>query len=135
MLKKTNSTTKPRTAGMAPSSPPRTRRKYARSAAPREYSSFLTPTGATGGAGVVVGRSVLAMARSSDLHLVDGLETEITRTPRGDQFDHLRVRGLAAQHLGGDAAEIERDDAVGHFEHVVHVVGDEHDTDALIGQP
>jgi hypothetical protein len=31
--------------------------------------------------------------------------------------------------------EVEGHDAVGHLEHVVHVVGDEHDADALVGEP
>ena len=39
------------------------------------------------------------------------------------------------QHLGGDATEVEGDDAIGHLEHIVHVVRDQHDADPLIGEP
>src|SRR3954447_2814801 len=62
-------------------------------------------------------------------------DADVARAPCGDQLDDLAVVGVLALEIGGDAAEVERGDAVGDLEHVDHVVRDEHDAEALIGQP
>ena len=69
--------------------------------------------------------------------LVDGAlgEAEVAGAAGGDQLDDLAVGDVLAGHLGGDPAEVERGDAVGDLEDVVHVVGDEHDAEAVVGEP
>ena len=62
-------------------------------------------------------------------------EAEVARAARGDQLDDLAVGDVAGRHLRDHPAQVEAGDAVGDLEHVGHVVADQHDAEALLGQP
>src|SRR5580765_863597 len=79
--------------------------------------------------------SVVLVATALHLYLFGGAQTDVARAPGGDEFDYLRMRRLGAKHFGGDPTEIQRTDAIGHFEYVDHVVGDENDTETVVGHP
>ncbi len=58
---------------------------------------------------------------------VAGRQPELAAATGGDQFNNLGERHIARLDLRGHLPEVERRDAVGHREHVVHVVRDQHD--------
>ena len=57
------------------------------------------------------------------------------RRPARDQLDDLRARRVLGPHLRRRLAQVEDVDRVRDLEHVVHVVRDQHDRQAGVGQP
>src|SRR5262249_20587414 len=61
-------------------------------------------------------------------------ETDIAATATGDQLDDLSLVDVRADYRGRELAEVEHRDLVGNLHHVVHVVRDQHDGEALVGE-
>src|SRR4051812_18543675 len=140
-LKIAASTTRPSTAGSAPGSPDRRRSTYERAApatvrrsTSREKSPAGRPVWAAPPAvsGLVLG---VVMARPSDA-LVGRRRSQpdVTAAAGGDQLDNLRGAAVLRLDDGGDAPEVEGGDAVGDLHDVVHVVRDQDDAQALVGE-
>src|SRR6476660_1000354 len=80
------------------------------------------------GAAVAVG-SLVWSDMSDALVRRCGGEAEAAAAPTRDQLDDLGDAAVLRLDLGGDAAEVERHDAVGDLQDVVHVVADEDDAE------
>src|SRR4051794_28952806 len=132
-------TTMPATAGSAPRSPPRTRLTQPRTYPPTE-SSTTSPSKPDCGAGfsgasVADGCTVLDIGSDSYFGGGRGCDAQIARAAGGDEFDDAGAVDLGDGHVGGDAPEVEGGHPVGDLEHVDHVVRDEDDRVAVVGQP
>src|SRR3954452_11136045 len=142
-LKIAASTTRPSTAGSAPGSPDRRRSTYERVALAtvrRSTSSEKSPAGRPGCAGRPAASALVCgvvMTRAPSDALVDGRrrQSDIATASGSDQLDDLRRAALLGVHHCRDPPEVEGGDAVGDLHDVVHVVRDEDDAEALVGQP
>src|SRR3954451_4460333 len=140
-LKIAASTTRPSTAGKAPGSPDRRRSMYERAAPAtvrRSTSSEKSPAGRPGcAAPPVVSALVLGvvMARPSDA-LVGRRRSQpdVAAAARSDQLDDLRGAAVLRLDDGRDASEVEGGDPVRDLHDVVHVVRDQDDAEALVGE-
>src|SRR5689334_4565797 len=137
-------TTRPRTAGRPPGSPPRTLETYSRKARGMSRGwvstrklvrgSSLSPWSTFGLVVVLMGSAPASLGSGAGGGGVGG-QAQVAAATRGDQLDDLGRGGVGLEDLGGDASEVERVDAVGDLHDVVHGVGDQHDADAVVGQP
>src|SRR4051812_30440453 len=131
-------TSRPSTAGRPPGSPRRTliaqSRKESRSPRGRVSTRKLAR-------GSSVSLSASPVASAVTALLLRALRRGCRRQAEGaaaagrDELDDLARRRLRLVALGSDAAEVEHVDAVRDLHHVVHVVRDEHDADAVVRQP
>src|SRR5690625_3627714 len=138
MEKTTKSAARPKMAGSAPMSPPRTRSIHAASA-PRRVVARSSPAKAMlCSAGAALSRSVvLSTVMAGSSHRMGGRvrrDTQVARATRGDQLDDPTVVELGGWYVGGDTSEVQGGDAVGDLEHVDEVVRDEHDTVPVVGK-
>src|SRR3954447_16466481 len=141
-LKIAASTTRPSTAGSAPGSPDRRRSTYERVALAtvrRSTSSEKSPAGRPGCAGRPAASALVCgvvMTRAPSDALIDGRrrQSDIATASGSDQLDDLRRAALLGVHHCRDPPEVEGGDAVGDLHDVVHVVRDEDDAEALVGQ-
>ena len=63
------------------------------------------------------------------------MQPEVARAARGDQLDHLVVVDVLGLDLRHHPPQEQAGDVVRDLEDVVHVVGDQHDADAVVRQP
>src|SRR5579859_1828676 len=145
LAKMTTSTIRPRMDGKPPGSPLRKRPTYSRIApsTPRglmsawksaraSASCSVSESGAPS-AGPALTFSVMS-APSRALCRGGSGQADVAAAARRDELDELGRAGVLAHHLGSDPAEVQRVDAVRDLHDVVHVVRDEHDADAVVGQ-
>ena len=64
-----------------------------------------------------------------------GWRPDVPGAAGGDQLDDLPVVDGLGVHLRGHLPEVQARDVVGHLEDVVHVVGDQDDREAVVGEP
>src|SRR3954453_17462274 len=88
------------------------------------------------GTSVAEGCTVLDIG-VSDSYLGDGgrLDPQIARAAGGDELDDPGPVDLGDRYVGGDASQVQGGHPVGDLEDVDHVVGDEDDGVAGVGQP
>src|SRR4051794_25844608 len=125
----------PAMTGRAPASPERVRTAHARTYSPKVWA--MSSGAATRAALSASGRSSSSTTLSwgSSGLAIAALLRQPGRGPgRHEVDDDLEVELRDGTH-GDDASEEEHGDAVGHLEHVVHVVGDHQYGQALVGQP
>src|SRR6476660_4992944 len=144
-LKITPSTRSPSTEGREPGSPERSRATQPRRASrtsrrsrSREKllaRSVVWPLPPPAGTLAVVVGSLVCSLMSDALVRRGGGEAQAVAAPTGDQFDDLGDAAVLRLDLGGDAAEVQGHHAVGDLRDVVHVVADQDDAEALVGEP
>src|SRR3954451_21870350 len=134
----TNSSMSPKMAGSEPMSPPRSRLRYSRAASPIVAAWTLSLSKPTlSGAPESTALSVWwVMSVSSDVCGRGVLgDAQVARAAGGDQLHDLAVGDVLGGDVGSHATQVERGDPVGDLQDVAHVVRDEHDTEAAVGQP
>src|SRR3954449_3592999 len=132
-------TRSPSTEGTAPGAPPRSRWMKSRNAppSPRGLTSArklprVSLSGVRAG-WVVASDAVMACPSRAQGGSVQR-QADVATAAGGDELDDLAGAGVLFADFCGDPAEVQRVDAVSDLHHVVHVVRNEYDADAAVGQ-